>query len=91
MSDLMHMNKGIALECERDEFGSFTHTLWVDGEVYQITENAWNKLMQFNFDRFEEGKKAREEEIINQIEGHDWDYLEIEGFEITALIKGEQK
>ncbi len=39
----------------------------------------------------EEGKKAREEEIINQIEGHDWDYLEIEGFEITALIKGEQK
>lgn len=91
MSQPIDMNKGIALECERDEFGNFTHTLWVDGEVYQITENAWEKLMQFHFDRFEEGKKAREEEIINQIEEHDWDYLEIEAFEITEVIKGEQK
>lgn len=64
MSKPIDMNKGIALECERDEFGHFTHTLWVDGEVYQITENSWEKLMRFNFDRFEEGKQAREEEII---------------------------
>lgn len=91
VSDSIDMNKGIALEAELDEFGNLTHTLWVDGEVYQITENAWEKLMQFNFDRFEEGKKAREEEIINQIEEHNWEYLEVEPFEITRVIKGEQK
>jgi hypothetical protein len=86
----VNLNEGIALEVERDEFGHFTHTLWVDGEVYQITENAWEKLMRFNFDRFEEGRQSREEEIIKQIEEHNWDYLEIEGSEITALIKGEK-
>lgn len=85
----VNMDKGIALEVERDEFGHFTHTLWVDGEVYQITENAWEKLMRFNFDRFEEGRQSREEEIIKQVEEHNWDYLEIEGIEITALIKGK--
>lgn len=94
------LNKGIALECERDEFGHTTHTLWVDGEVYQITENAWEKLMKFNFDRFEEGKQARLEETIEVLPkiialGNvaEWITLEDEMVwmlpEAIALIKGE--
>lgn len=68
MSTPIDISKGIALECERDEFGNFTHTLWIDAEVYQITESAWEKLMQFNFDRFEEGKHFAEERIIKLLE-----------------------
>lgn len=35
--------------------------------------------------------KATEERIFTQIEERNWDYLEIEGSEITSRIKGEQK
>lgn len=101
MSKPIDMNKGIAFECERDEFGHFTHTLWVDGEVYQITENAWEGLMRFNFDRFEEGKQAKEEEIIALLPeliamGNVCDMFSLEDEmsnilpEAIALIKGEK-
>lgn len=99
----VNMNEGIALEVERDEFGNFTHTLWVDGEVYQITENAWEKLMRFNFDRFEEGRQSKEEEIIQLLEERAKDFLrseydrwlrnEVVIFDtegLIALIKGEK-
>lgn len=91
------LNKGIALECERDEFGHTTHTLWVDGEVYQITENAWEKLMQFNFDRFEEGKQARQEEMVELVESWKCDLTgdgrclcDIEIDFVVSAIKGEK-
>ena len=97
----VNMNEGIALEVERNEFGHFTHTLWVDGEVYQITENAHEKLMRFNFDRFEEGRQSKEEEVIQLLPqviemGNvaEWITLKDEISEILpdaiALIKGDK-
>lgn len=92
------LNKGIALECERDEFGHTIHTLWVDGEVYQITENAWEKLMQFNFDRFEEGKQARQDEVVELVESWMCELTsdgkcgcDIELDFVISEIKGENK
>jgi len=83
------LNKGIALECERDEFGHFTHTLWVDSEIYQITENAWEKLMRFNFERFDEGKQTEQERIIKLLWNWGMDNLDCQSQyeDLVDLIK----
>lgn len=84
---------GIALEAERDEFGHETFTLWIDGETYQITEKAWEKLQQFNFERFDEGKQFEQEQIIEIIEHcpRTDNNRTIDAPMLIALIKGETK
>lgn len=60
--------KGVWLHADRDEFGHYTYTLGVEGEVYQITETAHEHLSKVWVDSRTQGAKQEQQRIIKLLE-----------------------
>lgn len=56
--------KGVWLNADRDEFGHYTYTMGVEGELYQITETAYEHLSKVWVDSRNQGAKQEREGII---------------------------
>lgn len=81
--------KGIWLEGSRNDVSGMVYTLTVDGEPFELSPNAYEKLMAVQFDLIRDGERKAENRIIKLLKDQWLPIADVEA--CIVLIKGENK